>query len=60
MTTTKSDVDALRAAMKSDLDAVRADVKLLEQSLKIWTGGVAVAAISALFAALHYWPPHIS
>ena len=32
------------------------------QSLKIWGGGIAIAAVSAtvsiLFAALHYWPPH--
>lgn len=43
--------------------ATKSDLKILEQSLKIWTGGVAVAAVSAtvsiLFAALHYWPPHM-
>lgn len=40
--------------------ATKTDLKILEQSLKIWTGGVAVAAGGLLFAALHYWPPHIS
>ena len=57
--------DAIRdnVATKSDLkileQSLRADLKASEQSLKIWTGGVAAAAVSALFAALHYWPPHV-
>jgi hypothetical protein len=48
---------------KTDVDAVRADMRLLEQRLKLWTGGVAIAVaatgFSALFATLHYWPPHM-
>ena len=52
--------EALResVATKSDVALVRKDLAIAEQRLKIWTGGVAAAAVSALFAALHYWPPH--
>jgi hypothetical protein len=52
--------EALRegVATKSDVALVRKDLAITEQRLKIWTGGVAAAAVSALFAALHYWPPH--
>jgi hypothetical protein len=65
--------DAIRdnVATKSDVELVRRDLTIVEQklrgeiqSLKIWGGGIAVAAVGAtvsiLFAALHYWPPHIS
>jgi hypothetical protein len=58
--------DAIRdnVATKSDLriveQALRSDIQAVEQRLKIWTGAVAAAAVSALFAALHIWPPHIS
>ena len=53
--------EALResVATKSDVALVRKDLAIAEQRLKIWTGGVAAAAVSALFAALHMWPPHI-
>jgi hypothetical protein len=52
--------EALRegVATKNDVALVRKDLAITEQRLKIWTGGVAAAAVSALFAALHYWPPH--
>ena len=49
--------DALDEALREGV-ATKRDLKILELSLKIWTGGVAAAAVSALFAALHYWPPH--
>ena len=58
--------DAIRdnVATKSDLriveQALRSDIQAVEQRLKIWTGAVAAAAVSALFAALHISPPHIS
>jgi hypothetical protein len=55
---TKSDLTSVEQSLKSDVELVRRDLKISEQSLKIWTGGVAAAAVSALFAALHYWPPH--
>jgi hypothetical protein len=58
--------DAMHEALRESV-ATKSDLKILElvlrkeiQSLKIWTGGVAAAAVSALFAALHIWPPHIS
>jgi hypothetical protein len=59
--------DAIRdnVATKSDVELVRRDLAIAEQrlrgeiqSLKIWAGGFTAAAVSILFAALHYWPPH--
>jgi hypothetical protein len=52
--------DAIRdnVATKSDVQLSAAELRREIQSLKIWAGGVAAAAVSALFAALHYWPPH--
>jgi hypothetical protein len=55
---TKGDLAASEQALRSDVTLVRKDLAIAEQRLKIWTGGVAAAAVSALFAALHYWPPH--
>ena len=63
--TARAHADALAEALresvatKSDVALVRKDLAIAEQRLKIWTGGVAAAAVSALFAALHMWPPHI-
>ena len=62
-------IDRDNVATKSDVELVRRDLTIVEQrlrsdiqSLKIWGGGIAVAAVSAtvsiLFAALHYWAPH--
>jgi hypothetical protein len=58
--------DAIRenVATKSDLRILELSLRKEIQSLKIWGGGIAVAAVGAtvsiLFAALHYWPPHIT
>jgi hypothetical protein len=38
--------------------ATKADLRELEQRLKTWLGSLLIVAITALFAALHYWPPH--
>ena len=52
-------------ATKADIELVRRDLTIVEQrlrgeiqSLKIWGGGTAVAAVLATVTALHYWPPH--
>ena len=37
--------------------ATKTDLRDLEQRLKIWLGSVIIAAVTVLFAALHYWPP---
>ena len=59
--------DAIRdnVATKADVELVRRDLTIVEQrlrteiqSLKIWGGGTAVAAVLATITALHYWPPH--
>lgn len=62
---TKSDVELARRDLKSDIELVRRDLTIVEQrlrseiqSLKIWGGGTAVAAVLATVTALHYWPPH--
>ena len=51
--------DAIRdnVATKSDLKILEQALRGEIQSLKIWAGGFAAAAVSILFAALHYWPP---
>ena len=37
--------------------ATKSDLRDLEQRLKIWLGSLIIAAVTVLFAALHYWPP---
>ena len=61
----KSDIELVRRDLKSDIELVRRDLTIVEQrlrseiqSLKIWGGGTAVAAVLATVTALHYWPPH--
>ena len=51
---TKADLAASVAELKLSI----ADVKLAIRDVKIWTGSVAAAAMTILFAALHLWPPH--
>jgi hypothetical protein len=33
------------------------DLRVLEQNLKLWFGGLMTAGLTILFTALHYWPP---
>ena len=62
---TKSDLGVAEQTLRGEIQLARSEIQLGEQrlrseiqSLKIWAGGIAAAAVSALFAALHYWPPH--
>jgi ATP/maltotriose-dependent transcriptional regulator MalT len=62
---TKTDLAATEQALKNDVELVRRDLTIVEQrlrgeiqSLKIWGGGTAVAAVLATVTLLHYWPPH--
>jgi hypothetical protein len=48
---TKTDLQNLAQTTKTDL-------QLAVRDLKIWTGGVAAAAVTVLVAILHLWPPH--
>jgi len=48
---TKADLDRLGSALRSEL-------AIAVRDLKIWIGSLIVGAGGALFAALHYWPPH--
>ena len=50
---TKADVWASEAAPKADIVAVNARTDLIEHRLPTM-----VVGFGALFAALHYWPPH--
>ena len=36
----------------------KSDLGIAVRDLKIWTGSIAAAAVTILFAALHIWPPH--
>ena len=61
----KADVAALSAdlrpteiSLKADIAAVRAELNLVEHRLLTRLGGLVVVVGGALFAALHYWPPH--
>ena len=45
------------AQASADL-ATKTDLQLAVRDLKIWTGGVAAAAVTVLVAILHLWPPH--
>ncbi len=65
----KAEIAELRAEVKAEIvevkteiaelrAATKADLRDLEQRLKIRLGSLIVAAVGALFAALHYWPPH--
>ena len=49
-------------ATKADVQAVRSDlgarIDLVEHRLLTWLGGLVIVVGGALFAALHYWPPH--
>lgn len=64
--------DAIRdnVATKADVAAVQADMRAMEQRLdlkfarlqhSLTLGGLGALAtgLTALFAALHYWPPHV-
>jgi hypothetical protein len=42
-------------AVRSDLGA---RIDLVEHRLLTWLGGLVIVVGGALFAALHYWPPH--
>ena len=55
--TARAHAAALDEALRESV-ATKSDLKILEQSLKIWGGGTAVAAVLATITALHYWPPH--
>ena len=62
---TKADVELARRDLKADVELVRHDLTIMEQklrgeiqSVKIWGGGTAVAAVLATVTLLHYWPPH--
>jgi hypothetical protein len=59
---TKADVwaseAALKADLKADIAAVNARIDLIEHRLLTRLGGLMVVGFGALFAALHYWPPH--
>jgi len=62
---TKSDLGVAEQTLRGEIQLARSEIQLGEQrlrseiqSLKIWAGGIAAAAVSALFAAPHYWPPH--
>ena len=48
---TKADLDRLGSALRSELAIALRDLKISIGSLIFGAGG-------ALFAALHYWPPH--
>jgi hypothetical protein len=49
-------------ATKADVQAVRSDlgarIDLVEHRLLTRLGGLVIVVGGALFAALHYWPPH--
>ena len=49
---------AISDAMASAALVTTSDLALAVRDLKIWTGGIAAAAITVLFGALHLWPPH--
>jgi hypothetical protein len=59
---TKADLDGVRSDLRSDLRSVRAELKSDVAALKYdltMRGLLGLSAgLSALFAALHYWPPH--
>ena len=59
---TKADVAALGAELRPEIAAVRRDlnarIDLVEHRLLTRLGGLMVVVAGALFAALHYWPPH--
>jgi hypothetical protein len=48
---TKADLDRLGSVLRSELAIALRDLKISIGSLILGAGG-------ALFAALHYWPPH--
>jgi hypothetical protein len=66
---TKADLDRLATALKNTETALKTDINRVEFNLKaeitrqrdvMALRGIAVLAtgLGALFAALHYWPPH--
>jgi 2-phosphoglycerate kinase len=62
----KADIEAVgrdlaeaRAELKADLGAVRGEMREMESRIIIRLGGLQVVLLGLLFAALHYWPPHV-
>ena len=47
-------------ATKADLQLVRADLHAMETRLTRYGLAALIIATTALFGALHMWPPHIS
>lgn len=46
------------AAVRSDIAALRSDIRDAVHHLTIRGFAALVSGLGALFAALHYWPPH--
>jgi hypothetical protein len=55
---TKADVQGAEARLKAAIAEVNARIDLVEHRLLTRLGGLMVVGFGALFAALHYWPPH--
>jgi hypothetical protein len=55
---TKTEIADLRGEIRTGFAEIRRELAQLELRLVVWLGGVVVAAVVALFAALRYWPPH--
>jgi hypothetical protein len=59
---TKADLQRLEASFKTDINRVefslKAEINRMSDRLALRGVGALVAGLGALFAALHYWPPH--
>lgn len=49
---------AISDAMAGADLVTKSDLGIAVRDLKIWSGSIAAAAVTILFAALHIWPPH--
>jgi hypothetical protein len=59
---TKADLERVQAAFRTDINRVEYSLKAEITRMRDWLAlrGLAavVTGLGALFAALHYWPPH--
>jgi hypothetical protein len=55
---TTTDLAGLRGELLTGFSELRREMIRFELRLVPWLGGIVVAAVGALFAALHHWPPH--
>lgn len=55
---TKADLAGVRSELRSDVAAVRSEIRDAVHQLTVRGLAALVSCLGALFAALHYWPPH--